>query len=248
VSSGHRGRHEPTAGALELAVVTAGTMDREVLENARVIWDYHRLGQPPRPCDVIVILCSNDLRVADHSVELVNRRWSPSVVYTGGLAHQGDLLATGWDRPEATVFAERALSRGLTLDPGAVLIEPEATNTGENFAFTARLLHARGISFRSALVVTKPFMERRAFATGRVAWPEVELVVTSPPTSFEDYLQGGALAAGDVVNLMVGDLQRIDRYGRCGFQLSQEIPPAVWTAFHRLVALGYDRHLLPEER
>jgi uncharacterized SAM-binding protein YcdF (DUF218 family) len=130
------------------------------------------------------------------------------------------------------------------MDPGAVLIEPEATNTGENFAFTARLLRARGISFRSALVVTKPFMERRAFATGRAAWPAVELVVTSPPLSFEDYLRRGALRAGDVVNLMVGDLQRIDRYGRCGFQLPQEIPAAVWTAFHRLVALGYDRHLL----
>ena len=111
---------------------------------------------------MIVVLCSNDLRAADHAAEVAARGLSRSgwIVFTGGIAHQGDLLATGWGRPEATVFAERAIQRGL--NPSVVLLEPEATNTGENFDFTARLLSGRGVPFRSALMVCKPFMERRA--------------------------------------------------------------------------------------
>jgi uncharacterized SAM-binding protein YcdF (DUF218 family) len=217
----------------------------EVLENARVIWDYHRVGHALRPCDVIVVLCSNDLRVADHAVEVARQGLSRSgwVVFTGGIAHQEDLLATGWGRAEAAVFAERAVQRGL--DPGLVLLEPEATHTGENFARTGRLLASRGIPLRSALVVTKPFMERRALATGGVCWPAVDLVLTSPPIPFADYLSGGALPAADIVQVMVGDLERIEVYGERGFQLPQVIPEVVRAAFHRLVALGYDRHLLP---
>jgi uncharacterized SAM-binding protein YcdF (DUF218 family) len=216
----------------------------EVLENAEVIWEYHRLGQPVRPCDVMVVLCSNDLRAADHAAEVANRGLSLSgwVVFTGGIAHQGDLLATGWGRPEATVFAERAIQRGL--DPSVILLEQEATNTGQNFDFTARLLSGRGIPLRSALVVCKPFMERRAFATGRAHCPSVELVVTSSPIAFRDYLTGGAVAGDDIIQVMVGDLQRIDAYGKRGYQVPQAIPDHVWAAFHRLVALGYDRHLL----
>jgi uncharacterized SAM-binding protein YcdF (DUF218 family) len=219
-------------------------MNPEVIENAATLWEYHRVRHALRPCDVMVVLCSNDLRVADYSVDLATRGFSRWVAFSGGVAHQQDLLATGWSRPEAEVFADRARERGL--DESSVLLERNATNTGENFAFTGRLLHSRGISFRSALIVQKPFMERRAFATGRHCWPSVDLVVTSPPIPFLDYLQGAAQPAEDIIQVMVGDLQRIDLYARKGFQIPQEIPRPVWSAFQRLIALGYDRHLAPE--
>jgi uncharacterized SAM-binding protein YcdF (DUF218 family) len=219
-------------------------MNPEVIETAAVLWEYHQVHHQLRPCDVMVVLCSNDLRVSDYSVELAGRGYARTVVFTGGVAHQDDLLATGWTRPEAEVFAERARERGLVAE--RVLLETTATHTGENFAFTERLLHAHRIDFRSALVVQKPFMERRAFATGRRCWPEVDLVVTSPPIPFLDYLRGAAQPAENIINIMVGDLQRIELYGRKGFQIPQEIPPDVWAAYHRLLALGYDRHLVRE--
>ena len=227
--SGHHGGVSPTLNA-------------EVLENAEVVWDYHRMRHELRTCDVIVVLCSNDLRVADYSVEVSARAPSRWLVFTGGIAHQGDLLATGWDRPEATVFAERAVERGL--DPRWVLLEQQATNTGENFEFSGALLRERGVAHRSALVVGKPFMERRAFATGRLRWPSVELVMTSPPIPFLEYLTGGARPADEIIQVMVGDLQRIDLYGKQGFQIPQVIPPPVQAAYERLIALGYDKHLL----
>jgi hypothetical protein len=49
-----------------------------------------------------------------------------------------------------------------------------------------------------------------------------------------------------VINIMVGDLQRIKIYPEKGFQIYQEIPAEVWKAYERLVALGFDKHLIKE--
>jgi hypothetical protein len=65
--------------------------------------------------------------------------------------------------------------------------------------------------------------------------------------SFDDYLANyanSALTREDVISIMVGDLQRIRLYPEKGFQIPQEIPDDVWTAFEELVRLGYDRHLV----
>jgi hypothetical protein len=49
-----------------------------------------------------------------------------------------------------------------------------------------------------------------------------------------------------VINIMVGDLQRIKIYPEKGFQVYQEIPEEVWDAYERLVILGFDKHLIKE--
>ena len=52
------------------------------------------------------------------------------------------------------------------------------------------------------------------------------------------------LHVADFLNILVGDLQRIDLYGRNGFQIPQEIPPDVWAAYRRLVNAGFDKQLI----
>ena len=90
----------------------------------------------------------------------------------------------------------------------------------------------------------KPFMERRAYGTFRKQWPQLtQVTVTSPDLSFEDYLDEEH-PFEKVVNIMVGDLQRVQIYGERGDQEHQDIPTHVMEAFHVLVSRGYDRHLL----
>ncbi len=48
----------------------------------------------------------------------------------------------------------------------------------------------------------------------------------------------------ELIQVMVGDFQRILIYPRLGFQVSQEVPPEVMQAFEELVQLGYTRDLL----
>ncbi len=78
-------------------------------------------------------------------------------------------------------------------------------------------------------------------------WPEKQVLVTSPQVSFDEYLDGFAaseLSADDVINIMVGDLQRIKIYAKEGFQIHQEIPDDVWSAYEELVRAGYDQRLV----
>jgi hypothetical protein len=90
-------------------------------------------------------------------------------------------------------------------------------------------------------------MERRSYATFQKFWPEKDVVVTSPQTTFEDYLQNyrhSSLSEDDVVGIMVGDLQRIKIYPAKGFQIEQEIPVETLAAYDELVAAGYTKYLV----
>jgi len=77
------------------------------------------------------------------------------------------LLDTGWDRPEARVFADAAIGEGVPAE--AILLEERAQNTGDNFSFGVPLLEQAGIHPAKLIVVAKPYMTRRGFATGTQA-------------------------------------------------------------------------------
>jgi hypothetical protein len=58
------------------------------------------------------------------------------------------------------------------------------------------------------------------------------------------FYTNNSLSVDDVISIMVGDLQRIRVYAEKDFQIPQEIPPEVWSAYEELVRSGYDRHLI----
>jgi hypothetical protein len=62
--------------------------------------------------------------------------------------------------------------------------------------------------------------------------------------SYEEYVNNGAISKEDIINVMVGDTQRIREYPKKGFQIEQDIPDGVWAAYQRLVELGFDKHLV----
>jgi uncharacterized SAM-binding protein YcdF (DUF218 family) len=217
-------------------------MDPRIRELALTLWRYHQMNQPLVKADVILVLCSHDTAVAERGAELWLEGWAPLVVMSGG---QGAITRRLWEEPEADLFARIAVEKGVPAD--RILIENASTNTGENITFTRRLLAERGLDPGSFIVVQKPYMERRSYATFRRLWPEKIVVVTSPRASFDEYLlthSNATLSSEDVISIMVGDLQRIRVYPMRGFQIPQEIPPDVWSAYEALVAAGYDRHLV----
>ena len=89
-------------------------------------------------------------------------------------------------------------------------------------------------------------MERRISAAMGVYWPELRFSVTSPRVTIPEYLQRAqdqGISENASISVIVGDFQRMDLYAKLGYQLPQQIPEAAWEAFHRLVALGYDKQL-----
>jgi uncharacterized SAM-binding protein YcdF (DUF218 family) len=217
-------------------------MNARVRDLAGKLWDYHQLHHEVSHADVIMVLCSYDLAVAERGAQLFLDGWAPLLIFSGGL---GAITKHLWTVPEADQFAAIAVGKGVPR--GKILIENRSTNTGENVLFTKQLLAERGMDPRKFMLVQKPYMERRAYATFMKVWPGKDLVVTSARVSLDEYLarySSDALSVDDVIGIMVGDLQRIRLYPAKGFQIAQDIPPDVWSAFEELVRLGYDTHLV----
>lgn len=213
-------------------------VDKQTFELANKLWDYHHVNQSLEKSDCILVLGSHDLRVAERGAELFLQGLAPYIIFSGGL---GNFTKEIWDESEADKFATVAMSMGVPRD--AILIENKSTNTGENILFTQQLLKDNGLDPQSFIVVQKPYMERRSFATFKKHWPDKKLSVTSPQISFEKY-HNDEIPLEKVINIMVGDLQRIKIYPEKGFQIFQEIPNDVWSAYEQLVSLGYDKHLV----
>ena len=207
-------------------------------ELARILWDYHHVNHKLEKADCILVLGSHDTRVADRGAELYLQGFAPILVFSGGL---GNFTQGLWDEPEADKFAKIAVSLGVPED--VILIENRSTNTGENIRFTQQLLKEKGLDPGSFIVVQKPYMERRSFATFKKNWPEKSLMVTSPEISFEDY-PNGEISLEKVIHILAGDLQRIREYPGKGYQVYQEIPAEVWEAYEELIKRGYTEHMM----
>ncbi|MFJ8828329.1 YdcF family protein [Streptomyces sp. NPDC102467] len=205
---------------------------------ATLIWAYHQMHHDARPTDVAIGLGSHDLGVAARTAELYHAGLFPTLVFTGG---NSPTTAKVFPRGEAVHFREHAID--LDVPAAAILLEPNAANTGQNITLSREVLAAAGITPNTVLLVSKPYMERRSYATARKLWPEVEIVCASEPLEFDDYLK----SIGDeklVVDMLVGDLQRVIEYPKLGFAIEQEVPEDVHAAYESLIRDGFTSRLI----
>jgi uncharacterized SAM-binding protein YcdF (DUF218 family) len=210
------------------------------LQLAKKLWDYHHMHHALGKADCILVLGSHDLRVAERAAQLFLEGWAPMIIFSGGL---GNFTKDMWTETEADQFAAIAVNMGVPKE--SILVENKSTNTGENILFTQRLLAQKNLDPQSFILVQKPYMEKRSYATFKKHWPGKELIVTSPQISFEAY-PTEEIPLERVINIMVGDLQRIKFYPEKGFQIYQEISADVWQAYEQLVAFGFNKHLMRE--
>jgi uncharacterized SAM-binding protein YcdF (DUF218 family) len=211
-----------------------------VRDDVATLWTYHRLGHELRRTDVGIGLGSHDIGVAVRTAELFHRGLFPLIVFTGANA---PTTIDRFPRGEAVHYRERALAEGVP--DNVIRVEPKARNTGENMTLTRELLAAEGVTPREVMLISRPYQERRAYATCRKLWPEVDIVCTSQRIDLDAYAAG----IGDIprmINVMVGDTQRIRLHAEHGYAIHQDIPDDVQAAYQRLVGAGYTAHLIPE--
>jgi hypothetical protein len=212
-----------------------------VMDDAQTLWDYHQMHHEPRDTDIAIGLGSHDIGVAEHTAHLYLQGRFPLIVFTGANA---PTTVEVFPRGEAVHYAERAEQLGVPDE--AIILEQQARNTGENFTLTRQLLDREGIHPNSATIISRPYQQRRAYATCRKLWPELDVICSSRPQSLPDYIS----SIGDedrVLNMLVGDTQRIWVYAEQGFAAPQEVPTAVKDAFKQLVAAGYTRRVIQQD-
>lgn len=208
-------------------------MDTPTIKYATQLWEYQSSVAEEHHSDAIVVCCSYDLRVCDYACELYKAGFGEQLVFSG---NTGNWTRHIWTEPEARIFYKRALSNGV--DPSTILLELQATNFGENIQFTRALLpHAKRV-----MLVSKPNSLLRVKLTTEVQWPEVQACVTAPNIKFPDDVSNVVGVLG-VINEMVGDIERIQKYPAFGYQAEHKLTKPVLQAWEALVAEGFDEHL-----
>ena len=208
------------------------------MRDVKILWDYMLMNHKLEKADALLVLGSSDLRKAEYAAQLYKEGWAPLLIFSGGLGRNTKGL---WGMSEAEKFASIAIENGVPED--VILIENKSTNTGENIQFTRQLLEEKGLELKKIIVVQKPYMERRTYATLMKQWQGMDFVVTSPSLSFEDYVDE-THPEEFTIAMLVGDVQRIKEYPAKGFQIEQEIPQEVQEAYARLVEAGYTEQLI----
>jgi uncharacterized SAM-binding protein YcdF (DUF218 family) len=214
----------------------ASFYDQQIIADAKILWDFHSVKKASASkCDLLLALGSHDLRVAARAADLMLAGAASIMVASGGF---GRVTAGVWSRPEGEIFTDIARRAGVPED--VMIAETSAKNTGENITFTRILLQSREIPAETAILVTKPYMKRRALATAQKQWPEVHWYVDSPIVKFEEYpTEDTSLRL--LIELMVGDLHRLEVYPDKGHQVPVKIPVDVRDAWRRLMQVGFGR-------
>ncbi|MFD2178293.1 YdcF family protein [Veronia pacifica] len=210
-------------------------MNSSIYNDILAIWDYHQLEHQPVSADCIIVMGSNDLRVAEKAAELYLAGIAPVVVVSGGF---GRFTRGVFQKPEAQLFADVMTDCGVPAS--SILVEDQSSNTGENVQLSWELLQRHKMTPERIQLVHKPYMERRAYATFLKQWPKYpqSIKISSPDINFLDYVTE-EFPLDALVNAMMGDLIRMRDYPERGFQIEQVIPDDIWRSYHRLVDIGF---------
>ncbi|MCS0196809.1 YdcF family protein [Vibrio alginolyticus] len=201
------------------------------------LWDYMQLKHELKPADCLFVMCSNDVRVAEHAAKLYHQKLAPLIVFSGGEGRFTDGL---FEKSEAETFAEIAKLSGVPSK--AILLETKSTNSGENVRFTEQRLKEEGKQCSSFILVQKPFMERRAIATFEKQWqsPYTQLQVSSAALPFFEYINED-MPLMMVLEALMEDFSRVKSYPEKGFQTEQNIPQQVESSYQALLErFGFD--------
>ncbi|WP_333630752.1 YdcF family protein [Agrobacterium cavarae] len=209
------------------------------MEHGRILYDYLRmLGEPQhRPLNkkpaATIVLGSNDPTVALRFRDIEPAFISAVIVFTGNTGRNTNGL---YDKTEAETFHD--IARPYIPSEARVIIEPNATNTSENISFSFEKMAEEGIFPDSVLLVQKPTMNLRAYATARKLCPSVDFKVDSPDMPFEEY----AISYGGQEKLLtnvVGNVSRVLLYSKRGHMVAQTVPEHVTQSYYSLIEEGF---------
>lgn len=213
-------------------------LQNKVLKDANLLWQYHckidNISKVDYP-RLIIGLGSYDLRVAEYCAQLYIDGLGQCILFTG---KSGNWTTGKFTKSEAEIFADIAIDNGVP--PDKILIEPEATNIGENIKFSRKCMENSTIQYQEIILVTKPNTTRRAFATFKAQWSDMPVLLSAPNYSLDNPAHG--FTTNDLIHELVGDLERIILYPSKGFQISQEIPEDVLEVYNSLRKSGFTNH------
>ena len=214
-------------------------MNEQTKQHAKVLCAYLHMPMKLEKSDCIIVHGCYDTRVAERAIDLWFEGWAPRIVFTGA---KGRLTGPLYKSTEAVHFAHMAYHRGVPKD--CVLIEDKATNNGENLILSKQLLRTNDLPAKKVILVHVPYAHRRLDATFQKVWSEAKCIMAAPRISFDE-CPTFAVSTSELIHLVAGEIDRLREYPKRGYIVEQDIPAPVMSAFHELVALGFNKHVAP---
>jgi len=205
---------------------------------AKKLWDYGQMGHKLEKAGLILVFGTYNPILATWAAEVFSQGYAPLIIFSGNRSD----FTTNWPLTEAETFAALAEQAGVPKEN--IWLEKEAKNSGENISYTRKLLASAHKNVKTIIAIQKPYSERRMYATLRKQWPEVNVIASSPPLSYDEYMATSPKGKAGSIDTMVGDFQRLTLYAEQGFQIPQKTPQEVTEAFNGLVELGFTKNLL----
>ena len=210
--------------------------------SAETLFRYLAVRDPePEPADLAVGFGHFDPKIPVRCCELYRRGYARRLLLTGGVGARTADLAV----PEAVYFRDEIRRLCPEIPADRIFIESASTHTGENVVRSIQLLRKvspaynldRGMS--RAILIANAYRQRRVGLTWRHHLPHVKAFNAPPRTTFEREWRMFADRGIDFFDLLVGEVDRIIRYGERGYFERVQVPAAVMQARDRLCDLGY---------
>lgn len=187
--------------------------------HASALWSFLAPQQPPEAVDAIFVFGGVSLRVPEQAADLYDAHHASTVLVSGGAGSRTHLH---FDEPEADVFVQVLHDHGVP--PGDIVIEPAASNTGQNVEFGMAKLLERVPEVSSLLLVATPFIMRRCIATFERQYPHIRTIPCPPPGSYKEFVDR---PYPEFIDRLVAEVDRLDAYAKSGFIAPVDVPVAV---------------------
>ena len=202
------------------------------LSLAKDIFEYLYISSDSIPhADVIIGFGHFDLKIPQQCGRLYQHGAAERIIFTGGIGSGTADLG----KAEAVAFAEELRKTYPSLPDDIVILEDSSTNTSENIQFTIQKLqtHYPNFTFNNqiveAILVANAYRQRRVFLTCRRNLPQVRFYNAPPKTAFEEEFQLFSSKEQDLIDLLIGEIDRLIRYGEKGYLLQEKIPEDIYS-------------------
>ena len=210
--------------------------DLEIDKCAEKLYIYGKLKQTLHTADAIIALGNMDVRIAEKAAQLWHEGNAPIVVASGGV---GRLTPKTWAKSEAAIFADVLNKAGIPHED--VIVEDKSTNLPENIRYSVEALKSKNIPFHHLILVALPFAERRVLALCKKQFHDMEIQMTSPDVTYPNFINE-VISREEALNLIVGEIDRLDKFPSKGFSAGEDIPKGILEAVALLIKEGFNKY------
>lgn len=185
------------------------------------VWDFLRVQEEPKKSDAIFVFGCGSLLVPERAAELFQQGVASVILVSGAM---GKTASIKFGMSECDAFYQMLIKQGVPSQ--SILLEREATNTGENIIFGMKMLREK-MNVHSITFVSTPYHSRRCKATFQLREPDL-VVCPCPPVGY--FPQFIAFTKERAALKLVGEIDRLIKYPEQGLIIPQEIPMEVLKA------------------